>query len=113
MTTSYRKTTEALILTLLALLLLTSGGVGAMPAGELGGAHVPESRDPASLAPIYRSTGSQSTTITYTYDAAGRLIGADYGGDVRITYTYDASGNLLRRRALEAGSSYLPLLLRR
>jgi|Deesub1362A_J573_1020465.scaffolds.fasta_scaffold17696_3 YD repeat-containing protein len=37
------------------------------------------------------------TSITYTYDAAGRLVGADYGEGQVITYTYDANGNLLQR----------------
>ena len=37
-----------------------------------------------------------ASTITYTYDDAGRLTGADYG-DKAILYTYDAAGNLLKR----------------
>ena len=40
---------------------------------------------------------SAQTTIQYSYDEAGRLIAADYGGGSAINYTYDASGNLLRR----------------
>ena len=40
-------------------------------------------------------------TIKYTYDEAGRLTKADYGGKI-ITYTYDAAGNLLERK-VEAG----------
>jgi len=42
--------------------------------------------------------------ITYTYDEAGRLTRADYGGGKRIAYTYDNAGNMLRREAL-AGSN--------
>jgi YD repeat-containing protein len=34
-------------------------------------------------------------TVKYTYDDAGRLIKADYGGGKAITYTYDKAGNLL------------------
>ena len=34
--------------------------------------------------------------VTYGYNAAGRLIGADYNGSASITYTYDSAGNLLR-----------------
>jgi YD repeat-containing protein len=34
-------------------------------------------------------------TVTYTYDANGRLLGADYGGGNRFTYTYDKTDNLL------------------
>jgi len=40
---------------------------------------------------------AQQTTVTYTYDEAGRLIGADYGPDGKIQYVYDAAGNLLAR----------------
>ena len=36
-------------------------------------------------------------TVNYTYDEAGRLITADYGGGKAINYTYDNAGNLLRR----------------
>ncbi len=35
--------------------------------------------------------------INYTYDAAGRLIKADYGNGTSITYTYDKAGNLTGR----------------
>jgi len=37
-------------------------------------------------------------TVQYTYDAAGRLTAADYGGGRTILYTYDANGNLLERK---------------
>lgn len=36
-------------------------------------------------------------TITYTYDNAGRLIRADYGGGKVIEYFYDNAGNLTQR----------------
>lgn len=32
----------------------------------------------------------------YTYDAAGRIIGADYGANNTTSYTYDNAGNLLQ-----------------
>lgn len=41
--------------------------------------------------------------IGYTYDAAGRLIKADYGEGRTITYAYDANGNLLDRVVTGAG----------
>jgi hypothetical protein len=48
-------------------------------------------------------------TVTYTYDEAGRLVDADYGG-VHIIYVYDDAGNLTARRVeLDV---YLPLVLR-
>ncbi|MFI5166785.1 MAG: choice-of-anchor D domain-containing protein [Thermoanaerobaculales bacterium] len=33
--------------------------------------------------------------VTYTYDANGRLLKADYGGGNSVTYTYDKAGNIL------------------
>lgn len=48
--------------------------------------------------------------VTYTYDAAGRLIKADYGGNT-VIYTYDASGNLLRRQSQVSGVPTLTLAL--
>ncbi len=43
----------------------------------------------------------QAATVTnvYSYDAAGRLERADYGGGARIDYVYDAGGNLVVRTA--------------
>ncbi|HIJ60230.1 MAG TPA: RHS repeat protein [Nitrospirae bacterium] len=38
--------------------------------------------------------------ITYTYDNAGRLIKADYGGGKSITYEYDNAGNMTKKRYL-------------
>lgn len=38
----------------------------------------------------------RATTVTYSYDDAGRLVSADYGTD-SITYTYDTNGNLVQR----------------
>jgi len=43
------------------------------------------------------SQWSLAGNIQYTYDTAGRLIRADYGGGKSITYTYDNNGNLLQR----------------
>ncbi len=40
------------------------------------------------------------TTVTYTYDDAGRLIGVDHGDGKTITYTYDDAGNLLQHCTL-------------
>jgi len=45
---------------------------------------------------------SAPRTVTYTYDAAGRLVLAGYGGGKTTAYTYDNAGNLLQRCALTA-----------
>ena len=45
-------------------------------------------------------------TITYTYDNAGRLISADYGGGKTIAYTYDNNGNLLTRNISVQATQY-------
>lgn len=34
-------------------------------------------------------------TMTYAYDAAGRLTSVTYGGALRTTYSYDLNGNIL------------------
>ncbi len=50
-----------------------------------------------------------AATVTYGYDAAGRLIKAEYG-DVAITYTYDPAGNVLAvARALPANGTQTSL----
>ena len=36
-------------------------------------------------------------SVAYKYDAAGRLVTADYGAAGLITYTYDKAGNLTNR----------------
>ena len=65
---------------------------------------------PAAMAALLVVAGGPATaaagTVTYTYDTAGRLTGADYGGGQRIDYTYDAAGNLVRREV--AGGDTTP-----
>lgn len=46
--------------------------------------------------------------IIYTYDDAGRLTGADYGGGKSIIYAYDANGNLLQRKINSAAVNPVP-----
>lgn len=45
-------------------------------------------------------------TVTYTYDALGRLKTADYGNNVVIEYRYDAAGN--RTQVITGGASPPP-----
>ena len=44
-------------------------------------------------------------TVNYAYDAAGRLIRADYGSSTSISYTYDAGGNLLSRTVVSSAAA--------
>jgi uncharacterized protein RhaS with RHS repeats len=59
-------------------------------------------------AMLFAGTGiGIAGSVSYTYDADGRLIFADYGG-LNVTYTYDTNGNLLQRviGGLLAGDVY-------
>ncbi len=96
---------------LLSVALLMRGGLAG--ANVSMGAEVQGSRGAGEQSPISNtqsptskpSTGlraglqspTSSRTITYAYDDAGRLVGADYGDGQGITYTYDEAGNLLQR----------------
>jgi len=48
-----------------------------------------------ALAAEVRAQNAAPLTVSYSYDAAGRLVQEDYGGGKTIIYTYDAAGNLL------------------
>ncbi|MBI3959978.1 MAG: RHS repeat protein [Chloroflexi bacterium] len=50
------------------------------------------------------------TTITYTYDANGWLVRADYGNGRAIAYTYDAGGNLTARAVVVGSRVLLPMV---
>src|SRR5947209_7489687 len=43
--------------------------------------------------------------VTYSYDSAGRLVKADYGGAGAIVYAYDNAGNLLNRSVQGGGAA--------
>lgn len=43
-------------------------------------------------------------SVSYTYDAAGRLVKADYGSGGSIVYTYDSAGNLTSRTTTSAST---------
>jgi len=85
----------------LALGLSSAAGLAQGPAS---GAGAPGSAG-AGVGYAIRNT---QHVITYTYDAAGRLTGADYGDDTAITYTYDAAGNLLQREVTGATATPTP-----
>ena len=46
------------------------------------------------------SLNAAASTVTYSYDAAGRLLRADYGNGRGFVYRYDANGNLISRTGL-------------
>ena len=47
-------------------------------------------------------------TIRYTYDSAGRLVGADYGASGAISYSYDLAGNMTTRQVHSAAAGAVP-----
>jgi len=102
--------------TLLTLFFILSGlligqAQAALSRGGDGGARRPSGQLAASLAPDAQPAASYS--VRYTYDAAGRLLAADYGNGQRVMYAYDNAGNLLRRTVSMASQElYLPLVLR-
>ena len=103
---SWRMTLLTLSLALGLLLILDAGLEGSVGAAG----------HESAAAPWPVNTAAQTCTITYAYDNAGRLVGADYDdGQAIITYTYDAGGNLLSRKASgpsEEQHIYLPLILK-
>jgi YD repeat-containing protein len=66
---------------------------------------------PAALALLLMAVppGGAATaatgSVTYTYDALGRLTSALYDTGVCLAYTYDANGNRLSETVLVTGSS--------
>src|SRR5688572_14363054 len=56
--------------------------------------------------------GLQSAaTVSYTYDAAGRLTLVDYGNGTSIRYTYDAAGNLIAQTVTTPPPEWQPVVL--
>jgi len=47
------------------------------------------------VAALLLAATAGADTVSYSYDAAGRLVRADLGGGRAVVYTYDAAGNLL------------------
>ncbi len=48
-----------------------------------------------------------AVNVTYTYDAAGRLLTAQYGDGQHVAYSYDAVGNMTQRMASGFGGGSL------
>ena len=100
----------ALLLPLSALLLALSlalSGPEGLAEGQASGAGAPMSMGAGELG----SKGAEeqsAITITYSYDAAGRLVQADYGEGKGITYGYDAAGNLVQREVTGATPTPTP-----
>jgi len=66
----------------------------------------------AALACIFAMSAFAAETITYSYDDAGRLTNAAYGGGANVAYAYDANGNLLMRTVTAAGGTTYTLIYR-
>ncbi len=58
------------------------------------------------LFALFFAVPAQGANITYTYDNAGQLTKADYGGGKNIAYAYDAGGNMLRRQSIGDAATY-------
>ncbi len=58
------------------------------------------------LAGMIATLSAHAARIEYTYDDAGRLTQADYGGGTTIDYVYDANGNLLQRTVTGSTVTY-------
>lgn len=61
------------------------------------GFNSPTSRATLFAGLLFAAVAAQALTVAYTYDAAGRLTGADYGGGASVSYAYDDNGNPLLR----------------
>jgi len=57
-----------------------------------------------ALTTFVAASSAATITNAYSYDAAGRLARADYGGGARIDYAYDSNGNLLQRTTTVAAA---------
>lgn len=47
---------------------------------------------------------ARASTLSYTYDAAGRLVSINYGGNTNSVFTYDDNGNLLALATFVSGN---------
>lgn len=93
------------------LLLLTAAQPPSHSLASVGEAPVSTPHVFVTPAPPALEPAAQARSVSYAYDAAGRLVSADYGG-VYILYIYDEAGNLLKQAVLELRRVYLPLVLK-
>src|ERR1039457_4378275 len=56
--------------------------------------HIPNYSILAVLLLVEVAT-SHASSVVYTYDPAGRIVAADYGGGKSTSYAYDNAGNLI------------------
>lgn len=59
--------------------------------------HSPDVSRLTALTIMFAAAMLGAETVRYRYDAAGRLIAAEYSSGRVINYTYDAAGNLLKQ----------------
>jgi len=97
---------------LLGLLLISPSATLRTGAEAQMGEGAGERGNVLSSAPLPPSVPVQARTITYAYDAAGRLVSANYGGGAGIAYAYDAAGNLVGVSPGGGRRRYLPLIMR-
>lgn len=92
-----------------------ASGVAPVVAGHRGQAdQSPPEFPPAEPPPPIRKAAT-ARTITYSYDANGRLTGVDYGEGKAITYRYDNAGNIIQQGAGAPGGAakaYIPALFK-
>jgi len=72
----------------------------------------PAVQHPSSSAQARTITHSTGLRASYTYDDAGRLVGAGHGDGKSLIYTYVFAGNLLRSEVVAEVHVYLPIVLK-
>lgn len=100
----------ALALTCVLVVLWIAGTLGT----EAGSAAEAQAARPLALPTRTVAPGATrmpAASISYSYDAAGRLTGVDYGSK-QIRYSYDSAGNLLSRSVETVRRAYLPLAVK-
>src|SRR6185295_11896543 len=50
-----------------------------------------------------------ASTLTCTYDTAGRLVNVNYGGNTNVAFSFDNNGNLLSQSSFVSGNANLAI----